>query len=473
MAFAMTEAGACDVLFVVHRRTPLARVVAAARACSAQRIGLLTTHHPFAHERSALTAALAPAGVVFHTFADLLDDTTLAAIDDDATAALRTSSLRRTAYTTAFQHQMTRRKNAAAYAALRARGPIRRVFAAHGLGIDAHYWREQGATLLETPTWKELLQRSAVWHQLHAWNARRPRTGTVVRDGPDGYLFVAGLNRLRVRPGTPTTVMPLRAALADPTVRYVATALHDDPAFAHRLGRPVRVFVDGHLPTNYPRTYADALSDAEFVCGDPFAVEWLSRHGRKTVPLPAFVTAAEFNPAVAPTAIRNVVCLLNHAGDWSALINRSDTDVLAEEFTRLATAFPSLHFVLRPHPGMDHPRHEGAGGLARLAELVRRAASPNLEYSLGPLAADLTRGDLFISEYSSTLIEAWRSGKLGLVANLTRRRSLMQDFADLGFPSVATSAELRTALESAVASPGLLAARQTAATTRCNALFAP
>lgn len=469
----MTDPGGCEALFVIHRRTPTVRLAAAARGCGAQHIAVLTTHRPFAHERTELAAAFAPAAVEFCTFADLLDDPSLAAIDDATSAALRDSSLQRSTYTAAFQHEMTRRKNASAHSALLSRGPIRRVFAAHGLGIDGDYWRKQGATLLESPAWYAPLRRSAVWHRLHAWRTRRPQEGKVVRDGPVGYLFVAGLKRLRLRPGTKVQELPLRDALADPTVTYVATTLHDDPVYAHRLGRPVRVFVDGHLPTNYPRTYADALSDAEFVCGDPFAVEWLSRHGRRTVPSPAFMEPGKFAPAIAPTAIRNVVCLLNHTGDWSALIHRSDTDILAEEFTRLATAFPSLHFVLRPHPGMDHPLHEGVGSLARLAELARHTASPNLEFSRGPLAADLTRGDLFISEYSSTLIEAWRAGKLGLVVNLTGRRSLMQDFADLGFPSLSSVADLHPALASVVAAPGIFAERQSAAAMRCNALFAP
>ena len=465
----MTEPGAADLIFVVHRLTPPARLAAVSRTCAAHRITLLTTHHLFRHERTALAATLAPAVVTFRTFAELSSDTALADLDDATTTSLRAAPPARSAYTDVFQHRMTRRKNAAVRAALLATGTVGRIFAAHGLGIDGPLWRQHGATLLEPSPWLAPLRRTALWQGLRAWRTPLPATGTIVHDGPVGYLFPGGLRRLRLRPGIAPTTRPLRTALADPSVRFIGTTLHDNPAAAHRLGRPVRVFVDGHLPTNYPRTYIDALSDSEFVCPDPFSVRWLSRHGCPTLPAPAFIDPGRFSPALPPATLRTLVCLLNHTGDWSALIHRSDTDLLAEAFAQLALAHPALHFVLRPHPGMDHPRHEGPGALERLAALVRATATPNLEFSRGPLADDLTRGDLFVSEYSATLIDVWRAGKLGLVVNLTGRRSFMQDFTDLGFPSVSAAA----AILPAVADPVVFAARQSAAAAAYNALLAP
>ncbi len=469
----MTEAGATDLLLVIHRLTPLDHLVAATRAVAAARITILSTHRPFDHERATLVVALAPAALTFRTFAELLSDQALADLDDATSAALRAAAPAHSAYTDAYQHAMTRRKNAAVRAALFATNPARQTFSAHGIGIDGPFWRRHGATLLETPPRFAALRRTSLWHRLHAWRGPRPTTGTLVHDGPTGYLFVGGLRRLRLRAGTTTRTVPLRDALTDPSVRFIATTLHEDPTSALRLHLPVRVFVDGHLPTNYPRTYIDALAEAEFVCPDPFSAQWLSRHGRPTLPPPHFLAPATFAPTLAPPTVRTVVCLLNHTGDWSALIHRSDTDILAEEFARLAAALPAFHFVLRPHPGMDHPRHEGHGALARLADLVRMIAAPNLEFSRGPLADDLARGDLFLSEYSATLIDAWRAGKLGLIANLTGRRSFMQDFADLGFASVSSADALHAALLAVAAEPAAFAARQSAAVSRYNALLAP
>lgn len=465
----MTEPAGCDLLFVVHRLTPPDRLVAVARARAARRITLLTTHHLFRHERAALAAALTPAVITFRTFAEFLSDTALADLDDATSVSLRPARPARCAYTDIFQHRMTRRKNAAVHTALLATGPVDQIYAAHGLGIDGPYWRRHGATLLESPPWLAPLRRTALWHQIHAWRTPLPATATLIHDGPIGYLFPGGLRRLRLRPGTALTTLPLRAALGEPSVRFIGTTIHDDPAAAHRLGFPVRVFVDGYLPTNYPRTYLDALGDSEFVCPDPFSTRWLSRHGCRTLPAPAFIDSGKFSPAVTPPSLRTIVCLLNHTGDWSALIHRSDTDLLAEAFANLAVAHPAQHFVLRPHPGMDHPRHEGSGALDRLAALVRATAAPNLEFSRGPLADDLTRGDLFVSEYSATLLDVWRAGKLGLVVNLTGRRSFMQDFSDLGFPCVSTAA----AILPAVADPAAFAARQSAAAAAYNTLLAP
>lgn len=122
---------------------------------------------------------------------------------------------------------------------------------------------------------------------------------------------------------------------------------------------------------------------------------------------------------------------------------------------------------------MEDPRHEGPGARARLAAHVTAAALPHVRLSTSDLADDLARGDLFVSEYSATLIDAWRNGELGLIANLTGRRSFMQDFDDLGFASVSSADALHAALLAVAGDPAAFAARQSAAASRYNALLAP
>lgn len=487
MASAMIEPAVCDALLVFHRLTPPGVLCAAVRTTGAQRVALLTTHRPFAFEREGLATLLAPASVTFHHFAQFLDDAALAEIDDATSAELRPANLAPADYTEIFQHRLTQGKNAAVRARILGLFSPRHIFVAHGLGLDGSVWHRHGAHLLErgsrlaalrlTAAYRrcralvETLRHSGFGRCLRRLRKSRPAQGHVVHDGTVGYVFAAGFRRIRPRPGTPVRHLPLTTALADPTVRFVATTLHDNPVSAHRLGRPVRIFVDGYLPTNYPRTYIDALPPTEIVSADPFAARWFALHGRTALRAPSFIDPGYFSTNACSSPIRTVVCLLNHTGDWSALINRSDTDILAETFAQLAARHATLRFILRAHPGMDHSCHEGHGALARLAELVTRTAQPNLEFSRAPLSADLDRGDLFISEYSNTLIDAWRAGKLGLVANLTARRSFMQDFTDLGFAGVNSDAELHAALLSACADATCFAAHQSAAASRYNSLL--
>jgi tRNA isopentenyl-2-thiomethyl-A-37 hydroxylase MiaE len=131
-----------------------------------------------------------------------------------------------------------------------------------------------------------------------------------------------------------------------------------------------------------------------------------------------------------------VLVLLGHAGDWCALVNRSDTDVLAEAFIELAAKYKNIDFILRPHPTMNHPQHEGAGAVERIQAEISQADLPNLSCSQMTLAEDLQVADLTVSEYSATLVDAWRSGRPGLIVNLTKRRSFMEDYERLGFLAV-------------------------------------
>jgi hypothetical protein len=294
-----------------------------------------------------------------------------------------------------------------------------------------------------------------------------PETGAWLVDGSTTYLFAGGVRRLPLRVGTSHETLAFHRANAT-RADFIAATIHDYWPALHDLGRPVRIFTDGYLPTNYSRSYLDGYGEAEFVAADPFSGQWLQMHGRTVVPPPGFISPPAWAPLPATPIIRTVVCLLNHTGDWSALVNRSDTDTLAATFIDLAAATPEIAFVLRPHPGMEHPDHEGAGGIQRLAGLVHQSELRNLTCSTGPLAADLARGDLFISEYSATLLDAWRTGKPGIIVNVTGRRSFMVDFAGLGFPQAGSLSELSALLATVGAGAEEFGQRHNAAVGRYN-----
>ena len=472
----MTEPAAWDALFVLHARSApgLVGTLAARHGC--RRVLILSTHLVFPHERAAFLAALPPDTTVeFTTFAAQLDDATMAAIDAATTAQLRASPPRLGTYADHFEHVARSRKNAAVLKNLAALHEWLSCWVDHGLGIRSDVWLVQGARPL-TPRslsarWCDTLLRQNLAMFLRRW--RLPPTATVVRDGDDTYVFLSTTRRLRFRSDATLTTLPTRAALALPGRIFAATTIHDHPAAVARLRLPLRVFADGYLPTNYSRSYLDGYGPATFVSAEPFAALWFAACARPVAPAPSFLIALPLAPAVAPPALATIVVLLGHSGDWSALVNRTDNDALVAATLDVARRTPQFTFILRPHPTMEDPRHEGPGARARLAAHVTAAALPHVRLSTSDLADDLARGDLFVSEYSATLIDAWRTGELGLIANLTGRRSFMQDFADLGFASVSSADALHAALLAVAGAPAAFAARQSAAASRYNALLAP
>jgi hypothetical protein len=170
----------------------------------------------------------------------------------------------------------------------------------------------------------------------------------------------------------------------------------------------------------------------------------------------------------AETEIRNVLLMLNHAGDWTALINRSDTDVLIEAFVTLAQQFRKLKFTIRVHPTMIHPAHEGAGSIDRIHRYLSDLGMENLEVSRNTLEDDLKDNDLIISEYSNAFIDALKQGTLGIIANLTNRRSFMLDYERLGFMNAESRSGLTALLERLQDSPADLVAAQNEAARKYN-----
>jgi hypothetical protein len=169
--------------------------------------------------------------------------------------------------------------------------------------------------------------------------------------------------------------------------------------------------------------------------------------------------------------LKEIVLVLNHAGDWSALINRSDTDLLVKTFSEIAADFHNLQFKIRPHPTMATPEHEGIRSVHRIKDYITWKGIKNLSVSDSSLQNDLRNGDIFVSEYSQVLIDVFRYGKLGIIANLTGRRSFMRDYERLGFLSANSKEMLKTTIRTAVNDPMGFKKLQNEAATRYNALL--
>jgi hypothetical protein len=459
-----------DALFVINQDTDLHRLAGRVRKAGFRRGVILSSHHLFTHERKIAAERM----VAVHTFADLLTDAEMAACDDRATEKLRPARRKeknRGLYTARFMQASRGFKNRLVLEKLRQRYRIGRIFFHPGLGIAGDCWKEAGGVSLEQTLWarvsapaRRLFSRvDREWGRFKQW-----RGFYRVSDGSGGYLFLSPVERLKL--SDRVAIRPVRIPLPDRLRFHLfpgwrsqtlsrfqrragragkplppATTIHEYRPEFGRLDTPLYVFLDGYHPENYPRSYLDSFSDTcIFVFDDPISSVWFKKFGRPVCPAPSFFSSPRMATADAafPGAVDTVLLALNHAGDWTALINRSDTDRLVEAFIEVARQVPDADFVIRPHPTMAAVEHEGTGAMERIRSCVAGQRLANLSVSRVSLGEDLARADLVVSEYSQVLIDAFRSARLGLIANLTNRRSFMPVYEALGFPAVHDGAAL-------------------------------
>lgn len=431
---------------------------------------VVSTHQLYPSEFAAL-ANLTPT-VDMMTFADLLSDREMAACDETArqvlASELETNGRRH--YSRAFMASSRRIKNEKVLAKVRDRLPDARLFHQDGLGIDGSVWQSARSMAIAPPSGP--VKSHTLFQRL-----RRATGGEIYLVSQESTgklaLFFGSIRRIVLanKIHVQRIAWPLDWELTPPAVNAAAifctlrtrgirklplvyTTIHQYSLgmskLAEALGGQLHIIADGHHPSNYPASYIEMFGSGNFVASNPLSAGWLLAHGRQVLPGHWFQADPEFRQCTSLDKVRLVMLALNHAGDWSALIERSDTDRLVLAFIELARGRPELEFVIRTHPTMSTPDHEGENALLRITALLADARLPNLSLSSLSLEEDLQRGDLYLSEYSQVLIDAWARGKLGAAVNLTRRRSFMTDYEALGFLAANSYKGLETLMENAL-----------------------
>jgi len=479
-----------DRLFVINQDVPLDALAAFGRGEGENSAVLLSTHQLFPNERE-LFCSRWKGRVEILTFADLLTEEELCCCDETARASLLAGGAR-DGYNARFMASSLAEKNRLAHLKLTSMYRFGNIYFARGLGVDGTFWEKVGTVLALhgstagiTPPGRApgaLLRLAAMARRLLR---REKREVSVIVEGDTSYVFFSPLKRLRIKGGVTVLTRSVPRTMEAAALRKALLAVVErgtrgvpcmtvhgyDEALARALGG-VLVFVDGYHPANYPPAYLDGYAEGDrFIPRAMYDARWFTDHGRAISAPPAFLER-EFFASCLVTRASRVLVAMNHAGDWTSLISRCDTDRLVAGVVELARFLPRLTFRLRLHPTMDHPAHEGAQASGRVACFVRGAGVQNLHLSGSSLSEDLDWCELCVSEYSQVLLDAWRLGKLGVALNLTRRRSFMQDYADLGFfhgYSVADGYNLLRYLE---AEPLAAARQQNEAVRRYNSSMA-
>ena len=330
-------------------------------------------------------------------------------------------------------------------------------FHADGLGINAAWWRASGSTPLCEPETVQPTPRSVIrsirqrFEGSKRWSQVIPKSGNRIVLGGRLTRIASRLPR-DAEIKTASILQRLRYAFPIPFSKIAGRTVFAAPVhdYAPSLRRPTLVLQDGHLPRDYSKSLLFCYPKSDrLVPSNPFAEEWVVRSGFAPQRIVGFSDPDFALPGADRGRISNLLLAMNHAGDWTPFIHRSDTDRLVLEFIRMAEANPRLNFRIRPHPTMVHPSHEGTGSLDRIRKEIKHSALSNLEISTETLDEDLSWAGVVISEYSQVLIDAWRSGQLGIVFNPTGRRSFMKEFEELGFPCADSTGDIVRMTESA------------------------
>ncbi|WP_405340582.1 hypothetical protein [Fibrobacter sp.] len=222
---------------------------------------------------------------------------------------------------------------------------------------------------------------------------------------------------------------------------------------------------DGYLPPNYPSKYLYYFGPGtEFYTWDVMGQNTFKYHELKSCVMP--VRKKLYLPeAKYPSKVKKVLCVASGAGDWTAIKNRSDEDMMMWLFGKVAAMFPDIEFVYRCHPVWVHPQHQGVNSINRAATYFDYLNLPNLKlsgnmpntmqngqfvlsYKRSSFEDDLKDVDVVFGEHSVSMIDAGFKGIIFCSCNVTGHRNYFEDMTKLGFPHCESIDEISNLLKS-------------------------
>lgn len=472
MAYRKSKIIVIDYLFVLNQNSDLGQISQILNSKRNKTILILTTHKLYENELNYFDI-FETFEFIFHTYAEFLDDTAMQSLDDKALEDVGRNLFNFQAY----MNHSKRYKNIAIINEIKKRYKIDYVFTDDGLGIDHSVWVENYQAKLLVNRSPYTLFSNNILYKIY-----RKIFGIFQKNieinqfefNQQQYIFIGKISRLSLKniKVSPKLInrVELMIFLARNKNNKICTTMHNYHKGLFKNLKKVYVFTDGFFPSNYPESYLNMFdANVVFVSDNFINQKWFTLFNKSTNS-PFGFQKNSFLTKVDTKEIKNILLALNHAGDWSSLINRSDTDVLVEAFTKLAKKFPTMEFTIRTHLTMAHPSHEGPKSISRIVNFVNYLNLPNLKMSHDSLDKDLSNHDLLMSEYSNVLIQGFQLGKLGLIVNLTNRRNFMKDFSELGFLTVESMKALDGFMEEVIADINTKVGTQNTAIEKYNEL---
>ncbi|MAY01602.1 MAG: hypothetical protein CMQ38_01330 [Gammaproteobacteria bacterium] len=460
-----------DAIIVCNAEVSMSNILSLAKKQKLNSIAIISTHLFYPNEKSFLQEQIE--NIKFLSFADLLHETEMNFIDNKAHQEL--INVPPIFYVQKYESLINRLKNELVRQKVEESYQAQVIFCLQGLGIERAVWN--------SPQTKDISDQikprvTSLWERIIS-KLRSSIQLSLYRDGNLSFILLGTAKRIKFQRGARFTLnlpgmlspvfFSLLKLIKKLTKLRLCCSIHDRYPLADY------VFIDGYHPSNYPFSYLGSFrGDITFLAANEFQGKWFTKYGFKVEIRDSMLIQPifrEINNPIREVQKKRVLLLLNHAGDWAAIINRSDTERLIIAFCELAELIPDLEFVVRPHPTSIHFRHEGSKTIQRLRDYIEWLGIRNLKLSNSSLDEDIEAASLAISEYSLTLIDCYQKGKPALIANLTGRRSLMEDYQTFGFYQVETKQEMTEAVSGFFFSPDKLVNIQNRAIHRYNEMI--
>lgn len=212
----------------------------------------------------------------------------------------------------------------------------------------------------------------------------------------------------------------------------------------------VRIIQDGYLPPNYSSLYLKFVpQNIKYYAWDELGTQ-IFRNQNLSVSILPFRKKLYLPDPIFGKVVKKVLVVTSGAGDWTAVKNRSDEDLMVEAIGKVAQTLPNVEFVYRCHPVWVHPEHQGMNSINRVIEYFESLGISNIKVSSNiihedlknfklslprqSLDADLKGTDLVLGEHSIAMIDGAFEGIPFASINFTGRRNLFCGISDLGFP---------------------------------------
>lgn len=211
----------------------------------------------------------------------------------------------------------------------------------------------------------------------------------------------------------------------------------------------IRIIQDGYLPPNYSSAYLKYRQGNErYYAWDALGKELFENHHVPVSIMPfrkkIFLQYPEFK-----NEVKTILVATSGPGDWTALKNRSDEDLMVSAFVEVAKRFPHINIIYRCHPTWTHPDHNGINSIHRVSEYLQYSGLTNiklsgnipqnidnkeLSFSRSSFEEDLKYADIVFGEHSVSMLDAGFSNIPFCSVNLTGRRDFFCGISQMGFP---------------------------------------
>lgn len=447
------------------------------------KIIFLTTHFLFENERKYLTELFFD--VEFYTFADFLTDEEMEECD------VSSFSSREMEYQT-YLATLKKKKNAIVADKILEKYPdSNKLILSDDLGISIDIWRKRGFRYFKGEYYYDLNFKEKVGIVLenfgflrHIYDAIRQNTKKSGNYNPEEvsvatynghkYVFIGKLNRIAYRLGINFTQSEFECNKLNngkyetkDTCTYMTTwHEHGKCKIPDEDCYEVRWAQDGYLPPNYThKDFCFRPDNVVYYCWDILGTQLFKNQGLPYEMIP-FRKKLFLPEPIFPQKIENILIVASGSGDWTALKNRSDDDIMVDAFVKMAKRFPNIHFTYRCHPTWIHPLNVGVNSVNRVHKYFESMHLPNLtlsnnmpianlegnfqySFSRSSLEEDLKKADFVFGEHSISMIDAAFKGIPFCSVNLTKRRNFFIGINKLGFPTVSSHDEIAKIIEEA------------------------